>query len=263
MSAYLSAFKVRLKLEFQYRAAALGGLACQVFFGLIYIALYLALYQTRGQAVDVAYIVTYVWLQQACFRMLFSSDTELTQTIVQGAMAYQLTRPISPYFYWYMRAAAQKLMASALRGLPMVALAFLMPAGYRMGAPASLGALILFFTSLFLGLLCVCALDNIAAGFTLNTLDPRGVNALLNLTMLTLSGNILPLTLFPDAWQSALRFSPYTQLLDTPIALYAGQLPQDEILLRLIIQAGWVGVLIGVGYYIWHKNLKRIVVQGG
>ena len=40
---YLSAFRVRALLETQYRGAALGGLVTQMFFGLVYIALYHAL----------------------------------------------------------------------------------------------------------------------------------------------------------------------------------------------------------------------------
>ena len=40
---YLSAFRVRALLETQYRGAALGGLVTQMFFGLVYIALYLSL----------------------------------------------------------------------------------------------------------------------------------------------------------------------------------------------------------------------------
>ena len=45
---YLSAFRVRALLETQYRGAALGGLVTQVFFALVYIALYHALYASGG-----------------------------------------------------------------------------------------------------------------------------------------------------------------------------------------------------------------------
>ena len=244
MRAYMSAFKLRLKLETQYRAAALGGLICQVFFGVVLIALYTALYETRGQATALSSVVTYVWLQQACFRMLLSSDDELKSTIVQGGMAYNLCRPVSPYFYWYARSFAQKIMGGILRAVPMMLIAlFLMPEGYRLGAPASPAMLLLFFLSLFLGLLCV--------------------SALLSLLMMTFSGNILPLTLFPDSWQTALRLTPYAQLLDTPIRLYTGALPEGDILGSLLIQCFWAVALILFGVLLWQRNLRRVVVQGG
>ena len=264
MRAYMSAFKLRLKLETQYRAAALGGLICQVFFGVVLIALYTALYETRGQATALSSVVTYVWLQQACFRMLLSTDDELKSTIIEGGMAYNLCRPVSPYFYWYARSFAQKIMGGILRAVPMMLIAlFLMPEGYRLGAPASPAMLLLFFLSLFLGLWCVSALDNIAAGFTIRSLDPRGVSALLSLLMMTFSGNILPLTLFPDSWQTALRLTPYAQLLDTPIRLYTGALPEGDIPGSLLIQCFWAAALILFGVLLWQRNLRRVVVQGG
>ena len=38
MKAYLSVFRMRLRMETQYRGAVLGGIACQIFFGLILIS---------------------------------------------------------------------------------------------------------------------------------------------------------------------------------------------------------------------------------
>ena len=44
MKAYLSAFRMRRRLEVQYRGAVLGGIICQIFFGLVLIAIYRAMY---------------------------------------------------------------------------------------------------------------------------------------------------------------------------------------------------------------------------
>ena len=41
-------------MELQYRGAVVGGIICQVFFGLILIALYRALYETRPQVMPLA-----------------------------------------------------------------------------------------------------------------------------------------------------------------------------------------------------------------
>lgn len=49
MKALFSVFCLRRKAETQYRGAVLGGIACQFFFGLILIAVYRALYETRPQ----------------------------------------------------------------------------------------------------------------------------------------------------------------------------------------------------------------------
>ena len=52
MRAYLSTFRMRRKLELQYRGAVLGGIVCQIFFGLILVAIYRAMYAGKPQASD-------------------------------------------------------------------------------------------------------------------------------------------------------------------------------------------------------------------
>lgn len=263
MRAYLSTFRMRWKMEIQYRGAALGGIFCQAFFGLILVSLYRALYASRPQALPLSSVVTYVWLQQAFFRMLLSSDSDLLDKIRTGGIAYDLCRPLSPYAYYYVRAAAQKLMGSLIRALPMLAFALLLPEGWGITAPASLPALMLGLAGIFLGLLCVCALDNITMGLSMRTIDSKGVQSLLNLLMMTFSGNILPLTLFPDAWQRAITLLPYAQLLDAPIRLYTGEWALAQAPRVLLLQGAWTAVLVGLGMLIWKQNQKRIIVQGG
>ena len=260
---YLSVFRMRFQIETQYRGAALGGLACQLFFALIYISLYKTLHEATPQTVPLSQTVTYVWLQQICFRLLLSSDAELTQTVRTGGMAYEMCRPLSPYGFYYARAMAQKIVASALRGIPMLLCAFLLPAPWCMSLPAGPWQLALFLFALFLGLLCVCALDNIAMAFTIRSLDNSGITAALNLISVTFSGNLLPLTLFPDSWQQFLRFTPHAQLLDAPIRIYTGAYSPLQALETLAIQAVWAILLFALGHVMWQSNQKKMIVQGG
>ena len=44
MKSYLNFFKLRIITNLQYRAAALAGISTQLFFGFVYIMVYLALY---------------------------------------------------------------------------------------------------------------------------------------------------------------------------------------------------------------------------
>ena len=109
----------------------------------------------------------------------------------------------------------------------------------------------------------MCALENINMAFTMKTLDSRGVQAMLNLLMVTFSGNLLPLTLFPDRWQKVIKVLPYSQLLDAPIRLYTGEYPVSEAFKIITIQLFWTVVLVTLGMYLWSRNKKRMIVQGG
>lgn len=263
MRPYLSIFRLRRRVETQYRGAALGGLICQMFFGLILIALYRALYAAKPQLTPFSHVATYVWLQQAFFRMLLASDDELMDKVRTGGIAYDYCRPISLYGFYYARIMAQKLVGSLLRGVPMLLIASLLPGGWGISAPASVGALLWALGAWVLGLICVCALENITMGVTMRTLDPRGMRAMLNLLMMTFSGNLLPLTLFPDSWQKVVTLLPYAQLLDAPIRLYTDGAAPGQALIVCLRQAAWAALLIAGGLALWRRNRRRVIVQGG
>ena len=263
MKAYLSVFRMRWKMELQYRGAVIGGVICQMFFGLILIALYRALYAGKPQTMPLSSVTTYVWLQQAFFRMLLASDGDLLDKIRTGNIAYDLCRPLQLYGYYYSRIMAQKLLGSLLRAAPMLVFAALLPDGWGICGPVSLSAFCVAVLGLFLGLLCMCALENVTMGFTMRTLDSRGMQAMLNLLMMILSGNILPLTLFPDGWQKVITALPYAQLLDAPIRLYTGERALSAAPAVLLLQAAWTAAIVGLGLLLWRSNQKRLVLQGG
>ena len=263
MKAYLSVFRMRLRMETQYRGAVLGGVACQVFFGLILVAVYRALYAGKPQSMPLSHITTYVWLQQAFFRMLLASDADLADKIRTGGIAYDLCRPMHLYGFYYTRIMAQKLMGSLLRALPMLIFAVLLPEGWGICRPASVPALAAALAALLPGLCCVCAMENITMAFTMRTLDPRGFQAMLNLLMMILSGNILPLTLFPDSWQRVITLLPYAQMLDAPIRLYTGEYTLPQAPAVLLLQCGWTVLLAAAGMLLWKRNQDRLIIQGG
>lgn len=261
--SYFTVFKMRLRMELQYRGAMIGGIICQMFFGLILVALYRALYEGNPQSLPIENVATYVWLQQAFFRMMLASDSELVDKIRSGDIAYDMCRPVNMYGFYYARVMAQKLMGSLMRAVPMLVVAFLLPKGWGISLPTSGWGLLSSIPALVLGLLCVCALENITVAFTMKTLDPRGMQGLLNLLMMTFSGNLFPLTLFPDSWQKVITFLPYAQLLDAPIRLYTGGYAPMEAFWIYGLQAFWVVILVVLGTWMWNVNKKRMIVQGG
>ena len=261
--AYFTVLKMRLRMELQYRGAMIGGILCQMFFGLILVALYRALYDSKPQSLPIESVATYVWLQQAFFRMMLASDSDLVDKIRSGDISYDLCRPVNMYGFYYARIMAQKLMGSLMRAVPMLVMAFILPRGWGICLPKSPAGFMAAIPALLLGLLCVCALENITVAFTMITLDPRGMQGLLNLLMLTLSGNLFPLTLFPESWQKVITFFPYAQLLDAPIRLYTGEYLPGEALRVYALQVFWVMVLVAIGISMWNANRKRMIVQGG
>ena len=97
----------------------------------------------------------------------------------------------------------------------------------------------------------------------MQTLDKRGISAILNLTSLTLSGNVIPLTLFPDGLQTLIRYQPFAQALDAPIRMYQQCATLPEWLLNIAVQLAWILILRAIGRAMWQKRLNNMIVQGG
>ena len=64
MKSYLSYFRIRFITNLQYRMDAIAGITTQIFFGLIFIMVYLAFYESGGENLPMNYseLVTYLWL---------------------------------------------------------------------------------------------------------------------------------------------------------------------------------------------------------
>lgn len=259
---YFTVFRLRALMETQYRAAALGGLVTQVFFGLVYIFLYTTLY--AGESAEALRdTITYVWLQQMFFRMMFSSDGELHNLILSGGVAYMLVRPVDQHRFWVCRDVGGRLVGAMMRLIPMLAVQFILPAGLRMALPDGPLSMVQFVVSLLIGCVCLCELMSIIDAVVMQTLDKRGISAILSLTMMTFSGNVIPLTLFPDKLQLLIRYQPFAQALDAPIRMYQQCASLPEWALNIAVQVGWILILRAIGRAMWQKRLDNMIVQGG
>ncbi len=262
LKPYLSVLRLRAVMETQYRAAALGGLVTQVFFGLVYIFLYTALY--AGESPEALQdTITYVWLQQMFFRMLFSTDGELVNLILSGGVAYMMVRPVDQHRFWLCRDIGGRAVGALMRLIPMVAVQFVLPRHLRMALPDGPVSLLQFLLSLALGCVCLCETMSITDAVVMKTLDRRGISAILSLTMMTFSGNVIPLTLFPDGLQWLIRYQPFAQSLDAPIRMYQNAAALPEWALTVGMQIVWIFLLRCIGRRMWQARLNDMTVQGG
>lgn len=267
MNAYISVWKLRFINGMQYRAAALAGMATQLFFGLIFIMVFVAFYsQSSGQApISLKDLVTYVWLQQIflAFIMLWFRDNEIFQLITSGNIAYELCRPCSIYSFWYAKLLAQRLSSAVLRCFPILAVTFVLPQPYRMSLPPSPAALVLFLVTLILGLLVIVAISMLIYISVFWTMSPTGSTLMISVAGEFLAGMIIPVPLMPLWLQKIAYVLPFRWTTDFPFRVYSGHIPQAEALWGILVQLLWLVVLIGVGQWSLRRALRQVVVQGG
>ncbi len=268
---YRAAFAARLTQMLQYRSAAIAGFATQCWWGGIKVMILAAFFgaSTAATPMSLEHAITYTWVAQALLALLpWVVDPEIAQSVRSGAVAYDRLRPVDAYALWFARSAgwtiarvlprAALMFTAAALVLPLVGLAH-----WGWQPPIDVPAALLFALSIGLALLLSTALLMLVHIAVLATLNERGIQALTTPLVIVFSGNLLPLALFPDALQTALRWQPFAGLLDIPLRLYFGQLQGADAAGALALQGAWIVVFVLLGRALMARTWRTLDVQGG
>jgi ABC-2 type transport system permease protein len=248
---YLGMLRMKLIAGMQYRAAAWAGVATQFFWGFMYIMIYRAFYRSSSAAPPMEWrqLVCYAWLRQAFFAFIsqWYVDNDLLAGIRDGQVAYELCRPYDLYGFWFARLVGTRAANAALRCLPILIIASLLPSAYRMSLPPRLGASALFLLSLILALALVTAISMFIYILTFVTLTPAGARLIISVAADFLSGHLLPVPLMPERLQVFVNFFPFRYTSDLPFRLYSGNIVGGEAMFQIGVQLAWIFGLILLG----------------
>jgi len=243
-----------------YLTASLAGLFTNTVFGLLRVAVLLAVVGPTGSAAgyDAADTGTFVWLGQGLLAVvLLWPDRELALRVRSGDVAIDLARP------WNLQLAllAQDLgragHAVLIRFAPPVAFgALVLPFRW----PDSPWSVLLFAVSAPLAVVISFALRFLLDLTAFWLLDNRGAAGLYGVATGVLCGLTVPLAFFPDLVRTALYATPFPGMLQTPIDLF-GERGNPAALLAH--QVFWAALTIGAGQLVLTRATRKLVVQGG
>lgn len=269
---YAALFVSRFQLMLQYRGAAIAGFVTQCWWGGLKVMILAAFYRASAEAevpITLAQAITYTWVAQALLAMLpWAGDPDVAHAVRTGAVSYDRLRPLDFYGLWYARTAGWIAARLVPRALLMFAFAaVLLPAAgldeWAWHFPASVSATALFIPSLAVALLYSAAIVMLINIVVAGVLNARGVNALIAAPVTVFSGNLLPLSLFPEWLQSALILQPFAALLDIPLRIYFGQLSGAAALGGIALQLLWLALTVLLGRAWLARVLRNLEMQGG
>jgi ABC-2 type transport system permease protein len=274
VNPYAALFLSRFQLILQYRGAAMAGFITQCWWGGLKVMILAAFYTgstvAAGAApLTLAQVITYSWAGQGLLALLpWLGDPDVANAVRTGAVSYDRLRPLDFYGLWYARSAGWIAARVLPRAILMVAFAMiLLPLigleqwSWQLPATATAGVLFLFSVALALLLSAAFVmLVNVAVAASLNH---RGINALIGAPVIVFTGNLLPLSLFPDWAHTALLLQPFAGLLDIPLRIYLGTLADWNALGGLAIQVFWIAMLVAIGRAWTARVLHDLEMQGG
>jgi ABC-2 type transport system permease protein len=183
---------------------------------------------------------------------------EIDQDVRTGGLAIQLIRPLSYPLYRLWAALGERVVRFSMNAVigSIIALVFVGPipftvSGLLMFAASLPFAFVLHFQGEFLiGL----------GAFWLE--DTSGLLLIYSRVTMILGGMLIPLELFPDAWQPILRVLPFSSMVYGPARMFVQ--PDSAFLADLIVRQGVAillfAVLIAVVY---RAGVRRINANGG
>jgi len=269
---YRAVLAARFALFLQYRGAAVAGVVTQLWWGGLKVAILAAFYgaASGGRApLPLAGAITYTWMTQGLFALLpWMADPEVARAIRSGDVAYDRVRPVDIYSLWFARAAGWIAARTLPRAVLLLGFAGLGLRALGLGAwawrpPASAACAAAFALSLGLAVLLSTAMVMLTNAAAVALRDERGVLTLVGPAVIVFSGNLLPLSLFPDALRPALALQPLAGLLDIPVRIYTSQWAGRGAWAGLGLQAFWTVALVLLGRAGLARAFRRLEVNGG
>jgi len=246
-----------------YRAANLAGIATNVCFGAIYVFIYQALYVGRGEVggLTLEETITYAIISQALLTTMSAfGNRELSEAVVTGTIASDLSRPVDFYLYWAAIDFGRALYYLIVRSIPVYLLGALM---FRILLPAGPVQWLLFLVTVAFGIVISFAFRFITNSLAFWTTDARGALYLANTLIMFFAGFLVPLRFFPPALRAIAEFLPFRGLAQLPAEVYLGKLSPPQIAGALAQQFAWLVILVLAGYWVLGRMVRRVALAGG
>tara|TARA_B100001540_G_scaffold302726_1_gene310559 strand:+ start:90 stop:914 length:825 start_codon:yes stop_codon:yes gene_type:complete len=266
---YYSVLKMSWVQTLEYRANALVG-AFAILSGLL--IEYLLLKQVFADEIinnspiksftSFNHLMVYIMLCMMVGQLKSSwyNSMMMIDEIRSGELNKYLTKPISYFSYNFMNFIGHNSLFYIVYCIMMILTPIILGSGYVFsGIPQILGFIVTLFISVFLSYTIYFCMVCFAFWFG----EVRAMIVSYNLFNVFLSGQLIPIALFPDGLKQFVMNSPFRFMVDFPVSIAtASQFKLDYFLEGLMMQIFWCGVMYLIGKIIYSFGIKQYEAFG-
>ena len=263
MRLFFELTRLSFQRQISYRAAVMAGFATNFFFGMLRIAVLLALYGARGEVAGITTqgAITFTGLTQGLIGYLcLFGWYEMMNSIYTGAVASDLLKPMGYFRFWLAQDLGRALAQFLLRGLTMMAVYAVF---FGITTPHGLEQWLALAISLILAWLLSFTLRFLLNLVGFWTPDARAVGRVGFTFFYFLTGFLMPLRFFPDWFVHLANYTPFPYVVNTVVEVYLGVLDGPQLWFALLYQVVWVVLLWMACEWVLRAGVKRLVIQGG
>ncbi|MBI2822013.1 MAG: ABC-2 family transporter protein [Acidobacteria bacterium] len=229
----------------------------------VYYFIWKALYRTGGaiQGFSFRQMITYVAVGWIIRTFYFNNvDREMANDIQQGHIAGKLTRPVNYQWMHISQAAGEALFRIMMFTFPSAAVILLV---YPVDPPASATAFGAFLLSLVFSFLIFSSLNFLIGTCAVYLHSILGLIRAKYFLVEILSGLIIPINFFPEAFVRVSQWLPFQHISYTPLMIYMGKMTGAELGSALLLESAWGAALLLAGHRFWRRASGKLIVQGG
>ncbi len=204
-------------------------------------------------------MITYATVAMLMSLILEVDGTRLIrEKIREGTIAMDLMKPISVPLYFFSDGLGQTLLHAVLV-VPSLLCALLL-VRIDVPPPATFAAFLLAFA---IGYGVNFFLNFLMNSIAFWTLESFAAQLIVRWASDLLSGQIIPLTLFPGIVGRIVFALPFAAIYSTPLLIYVGVIPRSQWAISIAAQVAWLVLFGAASSVVWRAASNRIVVQGG
>lgn len=184
----------------------------------------------------------------------------ITTQVKTGMITSDLLKPLSFPLHMLLRTSGDTIARTVFFVVPPFVAASLIldlqiPVTWIQGAiffvSVILSYLILFFCNFLFGLIVFKTQDLVGFMFTYWAL------------LRFLSGQLVPLWMYPDWLLPVVHALPFQAIFYTPLAIYIGKISGGALWHAIGVQLFWVAALYLLSQWVWGRVHRYLIVQGG
>ena len=257
----LAVLKISAKSSFVYRFDFIVSMFLMPIQLIVYYMLWKAIFNYSGQEIIRCYtfplLIGYYVIEMVTSMIIWNRvDTKIEQQVRKGKMSDVILRPMNPIIRYFLGQNGGKIVALSLQTIPFLIIGFIF-----FGVKAS--AISLFYIPVALLALAINFLICFIVGTSAFWLKKsRGLISIREIITDFISGGTIPLTFLPLWFQSISWFLPFQYSRFIPINVFLGFYDSKTILLLMLVQIIWIGILYVIAKMLWNAGVKKYTGVG-
>ena len=183
---------------------------------------------------------------------------EMIEGIRTGDINKFLIRPISYFWYHFMMFIGVNSLYYTVYSSLLFALIIIFPGLIFPTAINFIGFILALLISIFLSYSIYYIMICFAFWFG----EVRAIVVAYNLTMLVLSGQYIPIRLFPESIIKFMEITPFIYLVDFPVSIATGRMPIELWTINFIYSITWCVIMWIIGILIYNRGIRQYEAYG-